>query len=248
MICLVVPCFNEAKRLSLPYWESLIALPSLHVVFVDDGSTDETLSALVSLLRFPNVSCEALDRNMGKSEAVRRGLLVARNVVTREGDIVGYLDADGAFGIPDLLRLFEMATYLLADGRYDAVFASRVRLAGREVTRSAKRHYAGRAFATLASTLTGIKTYDSQAGFKLFSRDSLPEEVLATPMQSRWLVDIELYLRCLRHSSPIRIWEEPLHFWREVGDSKLTLGASLHSVHELLTLVFKSKSWRDRSS
>ena len=48
-----------------------------------------------------------------------------------------------------------------------AIFASRVKMLGRRVERSALRHYCGRLFASLVGLNINPDIYDSQCGFKL---------------------------------------------------------------------------------
>jgi glycosyltransferase involved in cell wall biosynthesis len=46
----VVPCFNEAQRLQLSGFEPF-AEAEVHVLFVDDGSRDETTDLLEKFVR-----------------------------------------------------------------------------------------------------------------------------------------------------------------------------------------------------
>src|ERR1700753_1770373 len=73
----VVPCFNEERRLAAARFRPLVAHPDVRVLFVDDGSTDGTLSMLQDACAQlgPNASVLRLAQNCGKAEAVRRGLL-----------------------------------------------------------------------------------------------------------------------------------------------------------------------------
>ena len=76
----VVPCFNEARRLDLAAFEGFArAQPDVRLLLVDDGSTDNTFELLEGLRERLPESFEVLrlERNSGKAEAVRRGLLRA---------------------------------------------------------------------------------------------------------------------------------------------------------------------------
>jgi dolichol-phosphate mannosyltransferase len=78
-LSLIVPCFNEAQILDQFYVELttvLEALPlSCRLVFVDDGSTDETLQRLNALaLRDRRMRVYSLSRNFGHQVALSAGL------------------------------------------------------------------------------------------------------------------------------------------------------------------------------
>ena len=65
-LALVVPCFNEAKRLRLEYWEEILKIKDLTLFFVDDGSTDSTLTELQKLTYMTNCPIVSASKNMGK--------------------------------------------------------------------------------------------------------------------------------------------------------------------------------------
>ena len=164
-VCLVVPCFNEAQRLdSAAFLAGLTAQPRLGFCFVNDGSGDETSLALRELAaKAPErITVVDLDRNRGKAEAVRRGMLTA--VEDSKHAFVGYWDAD--LSTP----LSEVAPFInTLERNVDAVAAigSRWRRLGADIDRRALRHVLGRVFATLASMTLDLPVYDSQCGAKL---------------------------------------------------------------------------------
>src|SRR5690349_3173882 len=93
-LTLVVPCYNEAERLSAePYRRALDDYPELNLLFVNDGSRDETLRVLREFEAAAPGRISVLDvqPNQGKAEAVRRGLLEAMG---RGTPLVGFWDAD----------------------------------------------------------------------------------------------------------------------------------------------------------
>src|SRR6185503_17645564 len=75
---------------------------SYEIVFVDDGSEDNTVHALLSLRgELPMLRVVKHERNFGKSTALRTGFLAARK------DVVVTMDGDGQNDPKDILRLLE---------------------------------------------------------------------------------------------------------------------------------------------
>jgi glycosyltransferase involved in cell wall biosynthesis len=126
---LVVPCYNEAARLderAFLAWATA-APPHLSLLFVDDGSTDDTQRVLQRLAAAApgRVRTLALTPNGGKAEAVRRGMLQACASAAR----VGYWDADLA---TPLEALSDFEAVLDAPGcQHEMVFGARGGLLGR---------------------------------------------------------------------------------------------------------------------
>ena len=87
---IVIPCFNEGKRLSVDTFCKFInEQESVQFIFVDDGSTDNTFQLLKSLnsLYPQKTDILQLSNNSGKAEAVRLGLLLA---VSKKPELVGF--------------------------------------------------------------------------------------------------------------------------------------------------------------
>lgn len=243
----VVPCFNEELRWDSPYWSELVAAVPAHFLFVDDGSTDATLQRIQALSGIDKSSVLRLPVNRGKSEAVRLGLLhLMKNpsIVT-----AGYLDADGAFRATDVNRLLERFDELKQLRSLDALWASRVALAGRDIERSGSRHYIGRAIATFVSLGYGNIPYDTQAGYKLFEVSQELLDCLSQPFKTRWLFEVELLARWKAiKGRPMCVWEEPLNYWHDVKGSKIRGVESLRILRELLQVKreqhqFGRRSW-----
>ena len=109
---LVVPCWNEAARLDERAYLSWAqrAPPHVSLLFVDDGSTDDTAAVLARLAAAApkrRISTLALAPNGGKAEAVRRGMLAAA-ATAGNGAAVGYWDADLATPLEALPEFEEM--------------------------------------------------------------------------------------------------------------------------------------------
>jgi dolichyl-phosphate beta-glucosyltransferase len=224
-IVVVVPCYNEAKRLDAQKFAEFVRSHSdITLLFVDDGSTDDTPLILERIRQQHSrqVCTLRLGVNIGKAEAVRRGLRIA---LRRGPAMVGYWDADLATPLESVLSFAEL---LRARPNYDLVMGSRVALLGRDIQRNSVRHFAGRIFATLASLVLRLPVYDTQCGAKLFRVTPNFAEVISRPFRSRWIFDVEILARLLsgrqRRGSKVDgnfIYEYPLEQWRDVQNSRL---------------------------
>ena len=234
---LVVPCYNEASRWNSEYWRDVLQVEGVRWLFVDDGSSDETLCILQGLRSDgSDGSVEVLQqpKNRGKAEAVRAGLL---SLLAR-GDVqgpVGFMDADGAFEPADIRRLVSLQTS--SGEHYEAVWSSRVALAGRAIHRSIWRHYVSRAIATVVCWRDPTIPYDTQSGFKIFEASPTLSAVLREPLRTRWMFEPELLARWKTVTGrPLRVWEEPLTAWSEVAGSHLRGRELLRISRELVTV------------
>ncbi len=246
---IVVPCYNEATRLDGKQMLALVdARPDLALLFVDDGSTDDTAARLDALAaaRPERIAVLRLGRNSGKGEAVRRGLLVA---LARPGELVGYLDADLSTPVAEMLRLLRVA-----ESRGAAVvLGARVVLLGTEIERKPARHYLGRVFASAASLILNLPVYDTQCGAKVLRRSPSLAAALAEPFVSRWAFDVELIGRLLVGAPGVpptprqAFLEVPLTSWREVSGSKLRPYAMVGMLKDL-TLIGGDLARRRRTN
>ena len=222
---IVVPCYNEARRLPLEeFRDSCDSQPTVDFFFVDDGSTDGTSDVINSIRqgREDRIFLLKLTSNEGKAEAVRRGIL--HSLTQHEYDVVGYWDADTSTPLTELPRLLLI---LSGDDRYTMVTGCRVRRLGVQINRHWYRHYLGRAFATVVSIMLQLPSYDTQCGAKLF-RARYASLIFETSFVSRWFFDVELFYRMERllgrDAATERILEAPLESWIEKKGSKLKLG------------------------
>ena len=221
-LTLVVPCYNEEKRLPVDEFRKFkIDGAQLDYIFVNDGSTDGTARVLESLrsenpARFGVLT---LEKNSGKAEAVRRGMNAAMD---GSPDLVGFWDADLATPLAEIPLFLDV---FATRPNIDMVIASRVRLLGRDIIRRPSRHYFGRVGATLISSTLGIAVYDTQCGAKLFRSNPTLRDILRQPFVSRWIFDVELISRYIkargRDAALAGMYELPIREWRDVHGSKV---------------------------
>jgi dolichyl-phosphate beta-glucosyltransferase len=236
--CLVIPCYNEERRLDVAALERfLAATPGASLCLVNDGSGDGTATLLAEVARrHPDrVLALNLPANAGKAEAVRHGML--RAYAWQRFGYVGYWDADLATPLEE-----STAMHLLAVSRPEVLLVTGLRLnrLGASVEVTPQRHYPGRLFATLASLVLRLAVYDTQCGAKLMHGSMVPQ-LLGEPFLSRWIFDVELLAR-LRNTigAPAMrraVVEMPLQTWHGVSGSKMRVAAMLRAPLELAAIA-----------
>lgn len=232
----VVPCFNEASRWNAQYWTDVTQIPDTRWVFVDDGSTDGTLQLVEAFCSDSSHRVISQHRNQGKAEAVRSGMIWSLGEAL-PGDTLAFIDADGAFERDDIERLLNLSRTKFMNDEWDAVWSSRVALAGRDIHRSPRRHYLGRVDATVLFGSQADIPYDTQSGLKAFRCSTELGALLQRPFETRWLFEIEMLLRFQTDThDQLRVWEEPLMHWSEVPGSKVA-GRELFRAAREIALV-----------
>lgn len=235
---LVVPCYNEAKRLPISDFRLFLDHhPKVTFFFVDDGSTDATRERLEAFQRERpgGVRVLGLPTNRGKAAAVREGMCEA---LASGATYAGYWDADLSTPLDEIPRMVET---LENNPECLLLLGSRVRLLGRAIERKAIRHYAGRVFATCASLTLGLQVYDTQCGAKLFRVCDRTATLFEAPFHTGWIFDVELLARFLQADETTApsvveraVREIPLLRWRDVAGSKVRALDFAVAVWELL--------------
>lgn len=233
-LVLVIPCYNEQDRLPSEELRSFrFEHGRLEIILVDDGSTDGTRSVLQALAEADpaRFSVLSLAQNSGKAEAVRLGMLAA---MERNPDLAGFWDADLSTPLSELGSFTEV---FAERAEVEMVFAARVRLLGRSISRNPARHYVGRVGATLISSSLGLAVYDTQCGAKLFRVNDRLRELFASPFLSRWIFDVEIIARLVRQrgrdAAARAIYELPLTVWHDVRGSKVRAADFARSLRDL---------------
>ena len=159
-LTVILPCHNEADNIPICYSRLTNTLSSAEIsyecIFVDDGSTDRSLTVLQSLcLQDSRIRYISLARNFGHQQALRAGLRLAR------GQAVVTMDADlqhPASLIPELLARWEEGYEIVNTRRTDAA-----------ETGCFKR-LTSRCFYRALNFLTGLHLQPGMADFRLTDR------------------------------------------------------------------------------
>lgn len=216
----VVPVFNEQDSLHLLYQEISKALKTLkkssEIIFIDDGSTDESYKILHELQRKDKrIVLIRFRANFGKSAALRAGFERARGlvVITLDADL-----QDNPSDIPLLLKT-------LAKG-YDLVCGWRK---NRHDTASKK--ISSYLFNIGTKLLTGIPLHDVNCGLKVFKKQVVENLAIHG--------ELHRFIPVLAAKQKFRVTEVPIHHRsRKFGKSKYGIERSWRGIVDLLTTIF----------
>lgn len=240
-IAIIVPCYNEEFRLQGDKFLSFVNSASyLDLWFVNDGSKDGTLPLLHQLRdTLPErIFVHDLQQNVGKAEAIRRGFSFV--ATKHEYKYIGFIDADLSAPLEEITTLYQVISerkLLIASG-------ARVKLIGKDIRRSPRRHYMGRIFATYYDNILKLGNYDTQCGLKLFEAQ-FAARIFEQAFISSWFFDIELFVRARQLLGATdycrQIEEVPLNEWKEIPGSKLKAKDFLKAPFEILKIYRKYK-------
>ncbi len=168
LLSIVVPAYNEEEVLPEFHKRLCLVLEGIpidaEIVYVNDGSTDETLRTLEAFRKDdPRVAVVDLSRNFGKEIALTAGIDHAK------GDAVVVIDAD----LQDPPELIGDLLFHWRSG-YDVVYATRTSRRGETAIKKATAHI----FYRLANGMSRTKIPEDTGDFRLLSRravDSLKE-------------------------------------------------------------------------
>lgn len=229
-ISVVIPLYNEAESLSeLESWIRRVMETngySYEIIFVDDGSTDESWSIIEQLqTQNPAVHAIKFRRNYGKSPGLQCGFAKAqgRVVITMDADL-----QDSPDEIPELYRMITEEGYDLVSGwkkkRYDPVLS---------------KNLPSKLFNATARKLSGIHNlHDFNCGLKAYRLELVRDIEIYN--------DMHRYIPYLaKNAGYVRIGEKVVqHQARKYGKSKFGLSRFFNGYLDLITLWFISKFGR----
>ena len=227
-----IPMYNEsaviadcAKRLS-DYLSG--TYEDYEILFVDDGSTDES-AKVVESLGLPHVRVIRYEKNRGKGYAVRTGLSAST------GDFTMFTDADLAYGTDVIGRVFTKF-----EEEPDAQIVVGSRNLGKDGYEgySFIRKVASKLYILVLNLAGGLKLSDSQCGCKAFTKQAV-EQIIPRCEVDRFAFDFEIILWAQKLG--IRIAEIPVKVISQ-GASKVRLVRdSLRMLRDLRKMKKKIK-------
>ncbi|MBT8252838.1 MAG: response regulator [Bacteroidia bacterium] len=223
----VIPCYNEEDRLlSETFIDFVNSNSGYHLCFVNDGSTDNTLEVLnkLKLGREDYISVYNCEKNGGKAEAVRQGMLHLHD--QKDLDYIGFLDADLSTDFSD----FEELVKTIEQSDFKIVSGSRISRMGADITKESARKIISKTINLMICTILSMDFKDTQCGAKIFRRDSV-KDLFALPFITKWLFDVEIFMRVKNdlgtEKAKASICERPLNRWIHADGSKLSFKDSL---------------------
>jgi glycosyltransferase involved in cell wall biosynthesis len=195
---------------------------SFEVIFVNDGSTDQSWSVIESLQKkTEHVRGIKFRNNYGKSPALYCGFKAAK------GDVVITMDADlqdSPDEIPELYRMIREENYDLVSGwkkkRYDSTLTKNI---------------PSKIYNATARKVTGLKLHDMNCGLKAYKLDVVKNiEVYG---------EMHRYIPFLAKNAGFKNIGEKVveHRKREFGETKFGLSRFVNGYLDLITLWFLSK-------
>ena len=199
VLSIVVPIYNEGRHLAevMEYLLSSHCPVSREWIFVDDGSTDDSLAILSQFADKEDIKVFEQKTNQGKGAAVIRGIKEAR------GELIMIQDADFEYDPEDVPALLQP----LLDNRADVVYGSRFRPNTVQVHRT--YHYiVNRTLTLMSNLLSGIYLTDMETCYKIFRADLLKSMQLKS---NRFGIEVELTAYLAKTAA--RICELPIHYY-----------------------------------
>lgn len=225
-ISVVIPLYNEAESLpELTSWIERVMSDngfSYELLFIDDGSTDESWNIIEKLHKSnSNIHGISFARNYGKSPALNVGFCRAK------GDVIITMDADmqdSPDEIPELYRMIKEDGYDLVSGwkkkRYDPL----------------SKTIPTKLFNATVRKVSGIHNlHDFNCGLKAYRQDVVKHiEVYG---------DMHRYIPYLaKNAGYTKIAEKEVHHRpRKYGKTKFGLDRFVNGYLDLATLWFQSR-------
>ncbi len=208
-LSIIIPAHNEEKRLSPMlevYLECFIEKYGNDVEFiiVVNGSTDDTDQVAKSFEDlYVHVKAIIEPDQIGKGGAIMRGFALA------QGDLVGFVDADGSTppqAFQDLVENIGDAGIIIASRWLkDSVVSS---------PQSISRLIASRVFNFLVHIAFRMQISDTQCGAKLMRKETL-QVVLPHLGLTQWAFDVDLLFQCKREGYQViehaTVWNDAKH-------------------------------------
>ena len=221
-LSMIIPVYNEAQNLPLLYASIKQVMEPIkqkwEVIFVDDGSTDESLDVLQSFVKKDpwHVRAVVFRRNFGQTAAIAAGIDHA------QGETIVLLDADLQNDPADIPRLLAKL-----DEGYDLVSGWRKDRKDSQLTRTLPSNIAN----WLISRVTGVHLHDYGCTLKAYRRTVLGG--------FRLYGEMHRFIPVFAHSVGARITEITVsHHPRKFGKANYGLERTAKVILDLFTVKF----------
>ncbi|MDD4247330.1 MAG: glycosyltransferase [Dysgonamonadaceae bacterium] len=224
-ISVVIPLYNEEESIPELYdWIKRVMIDndfSHEVIFVDDGSTDNSWDVITSLKKESNgIRAIKFQRNYGKSAALHCAFKKAKGnvVITMDADL-----QDSPDEIPELYRMIQEENYDVVSGwkkkRYDGTLS---------------KNLPSKIYNATARRVTGIKLHDMNCGLKAYKKEVVKSIEIYN--------DMHRYIPALaKNAGFTNIGEKVVeHSPRKYGKTKFGLSRFFNGYLDLITLWFLS--------
>ena len=243
-ISVIVPLFNEAESLPKLYeWIARVMKEnkfSYEVIFVNDGSTDDSWDVITNLKNEVNRALAAEKSqisNLKSDDQVIRGICFRRNYgksaalycgfKAAEGDVVITMDADLQDSPDEIPALYKMIT----EEGYDLVSGWKQKRYDNTLT----KNLPSKLFNATARKVTGIQLHDMNCGLKAYRKEVVKNIEVFSEMH-RYIP----YLA--KNAGFTKIGEKVVqHRKREFGVSKFGINRFVNGYLDLMTLWFLNK-------
>ena len=228
-LLILIPAYNEERRIE-PVLRDYAQFfgrnysGKFQLVVMLNGCTDNTLGVVQRVAaEFPTVRADEFKQPIGKGGALIEGLKLAS-----QGDLIGYVDADGATPPHAFLELVKKMS------EADCVIGSRwMRGAVIHQSQAGHRQFASRAFHLVVQLLFWMNIHDTQCGAKVMRREVV-EKIHPYLRIADLAFDINLLVSIKR--AGFRILEVPTE-WTDQAGSKVTSSLFRSSLTMLLSVV-----------
>ncbi len=220
-VLVVVPTFDEVENVEVIVGRLLAAVPTAHLLVVDDNSPDGT-GALADRIAADDERVHVLHRadKAGLGAAYVAGFAWARE---RGYDAVVEMDADGSHAPEQLPRL------LAALEHADLVLGSRWVEGGQVVNWPRSREVLSRGGNAYARLMLGLPLRDATGGYRAYRREVLDALPLAQVASHGYCFQVDLAWRTVQ--AGYRVVEVPITFVeRERGESKMSRAIVLEAL------------------
>ena len=232
-LSVVIPAYNEERRLPHTHVSTIDYLSrqswNYEIIVVSDGSSDNTVNIVKQFKHgYENIIILDNEQNRGKGYAVRQGMIAAR------GHLKLFMDADNATKINEIEKLLPFVpTHDVVIGSIGALGAH---MTQRETIFRIIAGKLGNLFIRLL-LIPGI--YDTQRGFKLFTKKAA-DEIFPRLVVSRWGFDVEAL--ALARASGFLIKEIPI-IWSHQQESKVGMLSYANVLVDVLRIRWRL--WQD---